>query len=131
MNAPGEVALECAQRFFARLAIGFTPCQIRARRRVDARLGDRDAVQRQVQLAIAFAIQTMPLLLTRGSIKRSDAGELGELPVGGEAIDTGHLGDQLGGCERAASRQGEQLRRLRFDERAQLALEPVGSAREL
>ena len=128
MHPPREVALERPQRFFAGLALGFSPRQVDARRCVDTRLGDRDAVQGQVELAIAFAVEAMALLFARGGIERGHTGELGELAIGAEATDTGHLGDQLGGGERAAARQARELRRMRLDERAQLTLELVSSA---
>jgi hypothetical protein len=58
-------------------------------------LGDRDPVQRQVELAVAGAVEPMALLFARRGIKWSDAGELGQLRIGAEAIDAGDLGEEL------------------------------------
>jgi len=62
MYAPGKVALERPQRFLSRLALGFSSRQIGARRRVNARLGYRDAMEREVQLAVSVAVQAVALL---------------------------------------------------------------------
>ena len=131
MNAPCEVALERPQRFCPGLAFGLASAQVVHRRRVDACLRDGDPVKREVELAVALAIQAMALLFARGGIQRSDAGKLRELGVRVEAFDPGDLRDQLGGCQASEAGQGEQPRRLALDEDAQLALEFIGVAREL
>src|SRR5215211_5968947 len=58
--------------------------------------------------------------------RRRGPGELGQLGVRFETVDAGHLGDQLGRGQWSAAGQGEQLRRLAADERAELALERFG-----
>jgi hypothetical protein len=48
---------------------------------MDAALGDCDAVQRAVELAVAAAVEPMPLVLSGARVERSDAGVPSQLCV--------------------------------------------------
>jgi hypothetical protein len=96
-----------------------------ARLGVDARLGDRDPVQGAVELAVAAPVEAVPLACSRRCGQWRDARVAGELGVGPEAAGAGDLGDQLGGRERSAAGQLEQLGRLLAHARVELALERV------
>jgi hypothetical protein len=77
---------------------------------VDARLRDRDPVQGAVELAVAAAVESMPLMLAGACFEWCDAGVAGELGVAVEAVDRADLAEQLGGAEWAAAGQREQPR---------------------
>lgn len=68
-----EVALEAAHSLDAALAFGFLAREIRARGRVDPAAGDRDDVQRSVELAVAGAAETVPIVPARGGWDWCDA----------------------------------------------------------
>jgi hypothetical protein len=53
-DAAGDVALEAAQRFAASLALGLLAGEVGDGVEVAAALGDGDAVQRPVELAVAY-----------------------------------------------------------------------------
>ena len=55
----GEVALEGTASFSLRLSFGDLALQEDARSRVDAGLGDRDAVEAGVDLAVAAAVEAV------------------------------------------------------------------------
>src|SRR5215217_2355633 len=57
VEAPGEVALQAAQRSLLGLALGLLAREIGPRVRVVAGAGDRDDVQRVVELAVAAAVE--------------------------------------------------------------------------
>jgi hypothetical protein len=57
-----EVALEAAHRLDARLALGFLALQVVTGRGVDPAAGDRDDVQRAVQLSVATTIEAVAVL---------------------------------------------------------------------
>jgi hypothetical protein len=77
---------------------------------VAAEAGDGDAVKRRVDLAVAAAVQAVPVGLARADGDRSDAGRPGELGVGGEPLRAGDLADELGSGQGSESGLGEQLR---------------------
>jgi hypothetical protein len=74
-------------------------------------LGDRDSVERGVELAVAAAVETVALYAARACFERCDTAVVSELRVGLEAVDRSDLGEQLGGGESAAAGQLEQCRR--------------------
>ena len=74
MEASGEVALEAAQRALLGLAFGPLARQVGLRGRVVAGAGDGDDVQRVVELAVAAAVEPVPVALTRGARDRRGAG---------------------------------------------------------
>jgi len=58
-DAAGEMALEAPQRFAAALALGLTAGEIVGGGGVEASLGDGEAVQRTVELAVSTAVQSV------------------------------------------------------------------------
>jgi hypothetical protein len=74
VEASGEVALEAAQRALGGLAFGFFAFQVGLGGRVVAGAGDRDDVQRMVELAVAAAVEPVLLALARGAGDRRGAG---------------------------------------------------------
>ena len=90
-----------------------------------------ESVQRAVELAVAAAVEAVPLRLSGGGGDRGRAGGAGELGVGGEAAGVGDLADQLGRGQRAAAAFGPQPRREGGGERGELALEVVDRAGQL
>ena len=60
----GEESFEAADRFAAALAFGSLAVEVSACGVVIAGLGDRDAVERGVELAVAGAIQSVALRTT-------------------------------------------------------------------
>jgi hypothetical protein len=127
-DAPGEVALEAAQRLSARLALGVLVREIDGGVGVQARLGDGESVQRAVELAVAAAVEAMAVGAARGCWDRCGRRGARELGVGGEALDAGDFADQLGGGQHAAAALGQQPRRERGDQRRELTLERVDRA---
>lgn len=83
-----------------------------------------------VELAVAATAQAVAVVSPGGCRYRSDASHSGELSVAGEALCASSLPDQDRGTERAAASLGEQLRAMRADEVAQLALERLGFPRQ-
>ena len=92
---------------------------------VVAGLGEREAVERAVELAVAAGVEAVAIGASRGRGDRRGAGDAGELGVAGEACDAGDLADQLGGGQRAAAAVGEQPRRERGDERGEFGSRSV------
>jgi hypothetical protein len=119
----GEVALEAADRLDAALAFGLLASEVFACRGVASSAGDRDDVQRPVELALAAAVQAVAIVSAGGHRNRCHAGDSREVSVALEALGSSGLPDQDRGAERAAADLGEQLRAMRADEIAQLALE--------
>src|SRR3954466_5332261 len=60
-EAAGEVALEAADGFAAGLAFGVAAGEVGGALRVQAALGDGEAVQRAVELAVAAVVEAMAL----------------------------------------------------------------------
>src|SRR5688500_16891510 len=93
----GELALQAADGFAAALAFGLFAFEVGAGGWVDARLGDRDAVQGAVELAVAAAIEPVAAVLAGAGFEWCDAGVTGELGICLEACDRTDLAQQLGG----------------------------------
>jgi hypothetical protein len=89
-----ELSFECPQRFLGGLAFGLAHAEGEDGRGVVGLLGDGDAVEGAVQLAVAGAVELVALLAAGGGVERRDARLHGELGVRAEALDTGHLTDQ-------------------------------------
>ncbi len=81
VDGAGEMSLKAAKGFTTALAVGLTPFEVGARRRVHACLGDRDLMQRTVELTVAAAVEAVPLVFAAAGLKRCDAGVPGELRV--------------------------------------------------
>jgi hypothetical protein len=124
----GEVALEAAHGLDSALALRFLALQVLAGLRIDATSGDRDDVQRSVELAVAATMEAVSVASPRGGRDRCHASHPSKMSVAGEALSAGSLADEDRGAERAASSLGEQLRTMNTDEVAQLALERLGFA---
>ena len=65
MKATSKVALEAADRFALGLAFGLLASEVSLCFRVVASAGDRDDVQRAVELAVAAAVESMAGALPR------------------------------------------------------------------
>jgi hypothetical protein len=73
VDAPGDVALERADRFATGFAFGEASCDVGADGRVDPHLGDRDDVERSVQSPVAGAVEAVAALFAAGGIERAAA----------------------------------------------------------
>ena len=94
VDGSGELSFEAADRFAAALAFGLLAFQIGPCGWVDAALGDRDAVEGAVELAVAAAVEAVALVFARAGVQGCDAGVAGELCVGAEAVDRADLAEQ-------------------------------------
>jgi len=112
----GEVAFEAAHGFEAGLAFGAFAGQVVLGLGVAAGAGERDAVNRGVELAVAAAVQAVAVGLAGADRDRGDAGGAGELGFGAKAAGAGDLAEQLGRGQGPEAGLGEQLRRGRLDE---------------
>jgi hypothetical protein len=110
------VALEATQCLALGLALGETAGNVVLRRLVAAQLGDGDATEGGVQLAVAAAIEAEARAVAARGRDRRDAGQASEFRRRAEALDAGDLGDQLRGGERPDAGEGEQARLLASDE---------------
>ena len=90
--------------------------------------GDRDDVQRVVELAVPAAVEPVLGALPGGAGDRRGPGLQREARVGAEPLGAGGVADQDRRGQRAAAVLGEQLRAVRRDELEQLALERVDLA---
>ena len=63
VDGAGELSFEAAERFASCFAFGLLAFQVGACEWVPAALGDGDAVQGAVELAVAAAVEAMPLAL--------------------------------------------------------------------
>ena len=61
VDGAGEESFEAADRFAARLAFGLFAFEVGAGGGVVARLRDRDSVEGGVELAVAAAVESVPL----------------------------------------------------------------------
>src|SRR5215207_8049272 len=80
-DAPGEVALEAADGLFGALALGAFASDVVLGLGVAAQAGDGNAVDGGVDLAVAAAIQAVPVGLARANRDRGDAGGARELGI--------------------------------------------------
>ena len=97
--------------FATAFAVGFFAFEVGARWRVHACLGDRDLVQRSVELAIAAAVEPVALVFAAACLEWGDAGVTGELRVAVETVDRADLGEQLRCGDRSAAGQRAQAGR--------------------
>ena len=73
-----------------------------------AALGDGDAVEGAVELAVAAAVEAMALVFAGAGVEWCDAGVAGELRVCWEAVDRADLAEQLRGAQRTAAGKLQQ-----------------------
>src|SRR3954469_23005299 len=95
-DAADEVALEGSAGFAARLAFGLFALEEGLSFGVVAGLGERESVERAVELAVAAGVEAVAVGASRGRGDRGGAREPCEFGVVGEACDAGDLADQLG-----------------------------------
>ena len=84
-DAAGEVALEAADRFAAGLAFGLLAGEVGGGVGVQAALGDGEAVQRAVELAVAAVVEAVAVGSPEEAGMGAGAGGPRELGVAGEA----------------------------------------------
>ena len=99
-----EVSFEAAECFAAALAVGLTPFEVGARWWMDACLGDRDLMERTVELAVTAAVEAVTLVFAAACLERCDASVAGELGVGVEAFDRAEFAKQFGAAQRGRDR---------------------------
>ena len=121
-EAAGEEALQTAQRALVGLAVGFFAGEVSLGVGVVAGAGDRDRVQRPVELAIAAAVQAILRALARGAGDRGAARLAREAAVGAEPLSAGRVPDQDRRGQRPAALFGEQRRAVGPDQLEQLLL---------
>ncbi len=103
-----------ALAFVAAIALSLFAFEVGLRRGEDARLvGDREAVEGGVDLAVSAAVEAVALVFAAARVEGCNAGVAGELGVGAEAIDGADFAEQLGRCECGTAGQLEQARRDR------------------
>ena len=108
MDGSGELSFEAADGFASCLAFGLFAFQVGACGWVDAALGDGDAVEGAVELAVAAAVEAVALVFARAGVEWCNAGVAGELSVGGEAVDRADLAEQLRRAQGSTAGQLEQ-----------------------
>jgi len=117
------LSFEAADGFAACFAFVLFAFEVGACRWVDAALGDGDAVEGAVELAVAAAVEAVALVFAGAGVEGCDAGVACELGVGWEAVDRADLAQQLRGAERSAAGQLEQPRRDRCRACVEVAVE--------
>ena len=95
--AGGSAAQDAASgtaRLNPALALRFLAGEVRARGRIDPATGDRDDVQRSVDLTVAAAVKAVAVVSPGRHWDRCDAGHPGEVGVGLETLGARGLPDQ-------------------------------------
>ncbi len=87
------MAFEAADRFALGFALGLFAVEIDAGFGVGAGAGERNDVDRAVELAIPAAVQAVALGFAAAGGDRGGAGVTGEVPVGREVNRPGVVGD--------------------------------------
>ena len=113
MDGSGELAFEAADGFAACFAFVLFALEVGACGWVDAALGDGDAVEGAVELAVAAAVEAVALVFAGAGVEGCDAGVAGELRVGWEAVDRADLAEQFGGAQGTATGKLKQPGRQR------------------
>ena len=125
-----EEAFEAADGLASALAFGFLALEVGTCGGVVAGLGDRDPVERGVELAVAAAVEAVSLDPAGAGFERCDAAVPGKLCVAFEAVDRAELGEQLGCRHWPASWELEQRRRRLDCAELELAIELFDHLRE-
>src|SRR5256885_3270199 len=105
-----ELASERADGFSLGVAERDSSSYIGSRITAEPYLRDGDAVQGGIELAVAAAVETMPLLVARPDRNRCCAVMHGEGSAGVEPADVGGLGQEVGPGQPSATRQAHQAR---------------------
>ena len=111
-DGAGGVSFEAAKGVHSALTLSLFAREVAAGGRVQASLVDGQAVQREVELAVAAAVQAEAVSAARRCGDRGDTRGASELRVGGEALGAGGLGNELGGGQRSAAGKLEQRRAM-------------------
>src|SRR5699024_1649030 len=107
----GDGGLETSERFHLALAGGAQPEVVVLARALQAGLGDGDAVDGTVQLAVSASVQAYMTCGAAGPDRdRSAPGEHHVFAGGGEAIDSGGFAQYLGRGQLGAAGDLQQLR---------------------
>src|SRR5690242_3873974 len=112
----GDLAFEAAERFFGGFAFGEFALVVVAGGWMPADLGDRDAVQDGVELAVAAAVQAVADVLAGAGGDGGGAGDARVFGGGGEALRAGGLADCFGGAQHAAAGEPQERRPIRGHE---------------
>ena len=79
VDGAGELSFEAAEGFAVALAFGLFAFEVGAGGWVDAALGDGDAVEGAVELAVAAAVEAVALVFAGAGVEGCDAGVAGEV----------------------------------------------------
>ena len=120
-----DAAAQGADRLGLGVALGASVLEVRLARALALELGDRDAVEGHVELAVAGPAQAVALGVARPDRQRRRAVVAGEGGPRAEPADPRRLADELGRRQRSAAREGQQRRGEVGDQAADLALERV------
>jgi hypothetical protein len=112
LDAAGEVAFEAVECFAAGFPFGLFAGEVVGGVGVVEALGEREAVEGAVDLAVAAAVWAVLDCACGGGRDRCCSGDSCECRVRLEGVDAGDLADEFGGDEDAAAAFGEQLARL-------------------
>src|SRR4051812_34224625 len=108
-QAAGEVALEAALDLAWGFALGEAPRGVGAGGGVVLEAGERDGMQRAVELAVAGAVESVADRLARGGGDGCRAGEHGKRAVVAQPAVVRPGAVELGGADRADAGLGQQL----------------------
>jgi hypothetical protein len=95
VDAADEVAFEAADRFWVGLSAGALFGDVEGGLGVVVDAGEREHVERVVELAVAAAVEAVAVGASRGDGDRRAPREASELRVGLEAVDAADLTEQL------------------------------------
>ena len=126
-----DAAAQGAQRLGPRVTGGQAVVEIGAAQATEPNLGDGDAVNGDVELAVATATQPMADGVARPDWLWRAAVVAGELGGRAEATDARRFADQLGRAQAAAAGQGEQRRCQLGYQAGDLALQAVDRGGQL
>jgi hypothetical protein len=101
---------------------GEEPFVVGGGRGVVADSGERDDVERPVELAVTAAVEPVASLLATGGVDRTRAGERGEGCLARHPARVAARDEQLGAADRSDAALLEQIRRRLGEERSQCAL---------
>ena len=122
-DAAGEVAFEAADRFAFGFAFGVSAVEVGAGGWVGAGAGERDDVDRAVELAVTAAVEPVAFGVAGAGGDRGGAGVPREARVGREPFGAGGVADDDRGGDRSAAALVEQLRAVSLDQRLELGEE--------
>ena len=116
----GEVAFEAADGFEFGLAFCVFASEVCVGLGVGLGTGERDDVDRAVELAVPAAVQSVALGVAAAGRDGSGAGVSGEVPVGREPLGAGGVADDDRGGHGSAAGLGDELGSVRVDQAGEL-----------